>query len=191
MVIRPVDPDSAVRLADLMVRVGHGDRSAFAAIYDATSALTYGTALKVLKDRELAAEVTQEVMIEVWQKSASFSAARGQVKNWVGTLAHRRAVDRVRSVQAQRERDLRVEQQNYTKPYDDVAQSVVDSDDRRRLVSCMEHLTARQRDVIQRAYYGGRTYRQVAAELDESLPTVKSRIRDGLAGLSKCLGVRS
>lgn len=191
MVTRSVDEDDAVRLAVLMTAVSRGDRLAFAELYDKTSPLVYGTSLRVLRDPELAAEATQEVMIEVWQKAASFSPDRGRVTAWVATLAHRRAVDRVRAIRAQRDRDIRVEQQNYTAPYDEVAQTVVDRDDRRRLNRCLGRLTARQRDAIEKAYYGGRTYKEVAADLGESLSTVKSRIRDGLIGLSRCLGVEA
>lgn len=181
--------DRARRLADLVARVATGDEVAFADLYDATAPMVHGTCVRVLRDPDLAAEVTQEVMIEVWTGPHRFDPSRGSVPAWIATMAHRRAIDRVRAVQAQRDRDEVAGVRGYGRPYDDVSETVERSTDRERLVSCLGALTDVQRDAVERAYFGGRTYREVAHDLGAALPTVKSRIRDGLARLRTCLGV--
>ncbi|MCL3861353.1 ECF RNA polymerase sigma factor SigK [Actinotalea sp. K2] len=172
-----------------MTAVAQGDQQAFAQLYDLLSPAVHGTARRVLRDPDHAAEVTQEVMLEVWRTAARFDRDRGSVRTWAVTLAHRRAVDRVRSVQAQRDRDQRNLDGEHHAPFDVVAEEVEDTMEHRRVRQCLASLTATQRDAVVLAYYGGRTYREVSEELAAPLPTVKSRIRDGLLRLRDCLGV--
>jgi RNA polymerase sigma-70 factor (ECF subfamily) len=169
--------------------VAQGDQEAFAELYDALSATVHGTALRVLRDPDHAAEVTQEVMVEVWRTAPQFDARRGTARAWVTTMAHRRAVDRVRAVQAQRDRDQRVLDTDFTRPFDEVAEQVEQSLEAERVRHCLDGLTDTQRESVTLAYYDGRSYREVAEHLDAPLPTVKSRIRDGLTRLRDCLGV--
>ncbi|MBX9244758.1 ECF RNA polymerase sigma factor SigK [Actinotalea ferrariae] len=172
-----------------MPAVARGDQQAFAALYDVVSGAVHGVARAVLRDPDHAAEVTQEVMLEVWRTAARYDRAQGSVRTWVLTLAHRRAVDRVRAVQAQRDRDQRVLDGEHGRPFDVVSEEVEDAMERTRVRGCLGTLTETQRDAVVLAYYGGRTYREVAEELGAALPTVKSRIRDGLLRLRDCLGV--
>lgn len=172
-----------------MAAVADGDQAAFAALYDLLSAPVHGTARAVLRDPDHAAEVTQEVMLEVWRTAPRFDPAQGSVRTWVLTLTHRRAVDRVRAVQAQRDRDQRVLDGAHHRPFDVVSEEVEDTMERRRVRQCLDSLTETQRDAVVLAYYSGRTYREVAEDLAAPLPTVKSRIRDGLLRLRDCLGV--
>lgn len=179
-------PDS---LAGVVRDVATGDEQAFAELYDRLAPAVQGTARGVLRDPDLAAEVLQEVMLEVWRTAARFDPSLGSVRTWVVTLAHRRAVDRVRAVQAQRDRDQRSLDRDHRSPFDAVVEEVEDSMERRAVRDCLGSLTGTQREAVELAYYGGRTYREVAAELAAPLPTVKSRIRDGLLRLRDCLGV--
>ncbi|MGO1509611.1 MAG: ECF RNA polymerase sigma factor SigK [Actinomycetaceae bacterium] len=181
--------ERAQRLAQLMARVRTGDQEAFAEVYDAAAPMVHGTALRVLRDPDLAAEVAQEVMIEVWTRAARFDPDRGSVLSWVATTAHRRAVDRVRAVQSQRDRDALAGARSFGRPYDEAAEAAESSNERDRLTTCLDRLSDLQRDAVERAYFGGRTYREVASDLDAAVPTVKSRIRDGLIRLRDCLGV--
>nr|WP_227993596.1 ECF RNA polymerase sigma factor SigK [Pseudactinotalea sp. HY160] len=181
----------ASHLAVLMRRVGRGDQQAFAEVYDALSPMVHGTALRVVRDPDLSAEITQEVMIDVWRHAPDFDEDRGSVPAWVATIAHRRAIDRVRAVSSQRARDEFVGVRDQQVPFDAVSQHVEDDDERRRVRRCLDTLTDLQRQAIDRAYYGGRTYRQVAAETGVALPTIKSRMRDGLMALKRCLEVGS
>ncbi|WP_238402447.1 ECF RNA polymerase sigma factor SigK [Cellulomonas sp. H30R-01] len=173
----------------LMAAVATGDQAAFASLYDLLSRAVHGTCLGVLRDPDHAAEVAQEVWVEVWRTAARYEASRGSVRTWVTTLAHRRAVDRVRAVQAQRDRDQRVLDESTERPFDVVADDVEHRLEQSAVRDCLGSLTETQRTAVVLAYYGGRTYREVAAELDAALPTVKSRIRDGLLRLKDCLGV--
>ncbi|MBI9113705.1 ECF RNA polymerase sigma factor SigK [Sanguibacter suaedae] len=186
----PADRDTrSVRLAGLVGRVADGDRQAFEELYDETAAIVHGTAVRVLRDPDLAADLTQDVMVEVWRTAARFDVTRGSVTAWVATMAHRRAVDKVRSVQAQRTRDEVAGIKDYVRPHDDVAETVEHSMERDRVEGCLGSLTDLQREAVMSAYYEGLTYREVAQDRGVALPTVKSRIRDGLNRLRECLGV--
>ena len=79
-------------------------------------------------------------------------------------MAHRRSVDRVRSVQAQRNRDELAAVRDYGRPYDDVFKAVEENIERARVVQCLSTLTDLQREAVVSAYYGGRTYREVAQD---------------------------
>lgn len=188
-VTTPARESAADSAQDLMAAVAAGDQTAFASLYDLLSRAVHGTCLGVLRDPDHAAEVAQEVWVEVWRTAARYEVARGSVRTWVTTLAHRRAVDRVRAVQAQRDRDQRVLDESTERPFDVVADDVEQRLEQSAVRDCLGSLTETQRTAVVLAYYGGRTYREVATELDAALPTVKSRIRDGLLRLKDCLGV--
>jgi RNA polymerase sigma-70 factor (ECF subfamily) len=177
----PPDPDELLR------RAGRGDESAFAALYDATSARVFGLALRVVRDPGMAEEVTQEAMVEVWRTAARFDPARGSAVNWLLTITHRRAVDRVRSEQAGAERERRVATDEV--PYDSVVEQVTDKLAAQQVRRCLGRLTELQREAVTLAYYGGHTYREVADLLAAPLPTIKTRMRDALIRLRDCLGV--
>lgn len=174
---------------ELLERAAAGDQQAFAQVYDALSSGVFGTCLAVLRDRDHAAEVTQEVMLELWRTAPRFDRLRGSARTWALTLAHRRAVDRVRSVQAERARDQRVMDTHLERPFDVVAEEVEGTMDRARVRQCLGGLTPTQHEAVVLAYYGGRTYREVADHLATPVATVKTRIRDGLIRLRDCLGV--
>jgi RNA polymerase sigma-70 factor (ECF subfamily) len=179
-------------LAAALVACASGDRGAFERVYDGLAPAAFGAAVGVLRDRDHAAEVTQEVMVEVWQTAARFDASQGSARTWVVTLAHRRAVDRVRSEQSRRLRDQRdVDRSAVGAERDVVAEHVEQLFEAAAVRACLGTLTDTQRDAVVRAYYGGRTYREVADDLGAALPTVKSRIRDGLTRLRNCLGASS
>lgn len=180
----------AARLSGLMHRVGAGEAEAFDELYDAVAPLVYGTTIKVLRDPDHASEVTQEVLVEIWKSASRFDPVGGSVTAWVATIAHRRAVDRVRSVQSQRERDERASTQDYTPPQDSVAEEAERNLERRQVLDCLGTLSELQRTAVYSAYYDGFTYREVAERAGAALPTVKSRIRDGLKRLRQCLEVQ-
>ena len=106
---RPADIDAGLDdpCGALLRRAGRGDQSAFAELYDALSPLVYGVVLKVVRDPSQTEEVAQEVFVELWRLAARFDGTKGSAKSWAATLAHRRAIDRVRSEQAARVRQDR------------------------------------------------------------------------------------
>ena len=174
-------------LADLLERTAARDRAAFAALYDATSARVYGLILRVIRDPGYAEETLQEVYLQVWQNAHNYRPDMGSVVSWMLTIGHRRAVDRVRSEEASSRRGTEYSVSNSVTPSDEVVESVVTREDRREVIKCLGTLTATQRESIELSYYGGLSYPQVAERLNAGLPTVKSRIRDGLRRLRTCL----
>lgn len=174
-------------LDTLLTHVAKGDQAAFEALYDQLGAPVYGLIRKVLRNPSQAEEVAQEVLLEVWRTASRFDPARGSAATWVLTIAHRRAIDRVRAEQAAAAREQRTAQAPAA--IDEVAETVEASMDAERLRRCLAGLTERQRESITLAYYGGYSYAQVAALLDTALGTIKTRIRDGLTRLRACLGV--
>jgi RNA polymerase sigma-70 factor, ECF subfamily len=174
-------------LDGLLDRVARGDQDAFEAVYDQLAGPVYGLIRKVVRDPAQSEEVTQEVLLEVWRTASRFDAARGSASTWVMTIAHRRAIDRVRSATAAAEREHKTAQPLVLT--DEVAETVAANMDAERVRRCLGGLTGLQRESITLAYYGGYTYPQVAALLHTALGTVKTRIRDGLIRLRDCMGV--
>jgi RNA polymerase sigma-70 factor (ECF subfamily) len=181
----------AAHLVELMARSSRGHEAAFAELYDLTSARIYGTVLRVLRSTDHAAEVTQEVFVEVWRQSARYAPDKGSVVGWMTTMAHRRAVDRVRSVTSEVARDERYAVTGIDRDVDHVWEGVEQRLDVERVRRGMASLTAIQREALTLAYFGGYTQTQVASLLKLPLGTVKTRIRDGLIGLRDALGVEA
>jgi len=177
----------ADELGTLLTRVARGDQDAYAAVYDRTAGQVLGLVLTVVRDPAQSEEVMQEVLLDVWRSASRFDAELGSAAAWVMTLAHRRAVDRVRSEQKAAEREMRVASSAVA--YDEVAEAVEARLDRERVRRCLGSLTELQRESVTLAYYGGYTYREVAELLGVAIGTVKTRMRDGLIRLRDCLGV--
>ena len=190
--IRPA-PETAERddadLDGLLTLAGRGDQAAFEAVYDRVAAPVFGLIRRVLRDSAQSEEVAQETLLEVWRTSARFDPVRGSAVTWVMTIAHRRAVDRVRSERAAAQREARAASAAAAVPVDEVAEAVESSLEAERVSRCLDGLTALQRESITLAYYAGYSYPQVASALGVALGTVKTRIRDGLKRLRDCLGV--
>ncbi|KRC53261.1 MULTISPECIES: ECF RNA polymerase sigma factor SigK [unclassified Nocardioides] len=176
-------------LGALLKRSARGDEAAFAELYDATAARAHGLVLRVVRDRAQAEEVTQEVFLEVWRQSGRYDADRGSALAWLMTIAHRKAVDRVRSAEAATRRDVTYEETNRSVAHDETAEAAHASLEARRVRAALAHLTDVQREAIELAYFGGYTHTEVAALLDLPVGTAKTRIRDGLIRLRDSIGV--
>lgn len=170
-------------MAELIAECALGDRKAFAELYDRTSSRVFGLVLRVLRDKGFAEETTQEVYLQVWRNAGRFDPEKGPVLSWLTMLAHARAVDRVRAERSHSDREGVYNSLQLIPSFDDVTEEVERRLEHRYVVECLDNLTATQRESILLAYYDGRSYREVAAYLGVSLPTIKSRIRDGLARL--------
>jgi RNA polymerase sigma-70 factor (ECF subfamily) len=173
----------------LLARVADGDQQAFAELYDTTSSRIYGMVLRTVRNPAYSEETTQEVYLQIWRTAAGFDASRGSALAWMMTLAHRRAIDRVRSEQAGIDRDALYAAGSNTRPHDEVVESVTRRLESEDVFRCLDSLSDKQREAIGMAYYQGFTYSEVASRIGVALPTVKSRIRDALIRLQTCLGV--
>jgi len=176
-------------LGALLRRVARGDEQAFEALYDAVCGPVYGVVLRVLRDPAQSEEVTQEVLVEVWKQAPRYDAARGSARGWVLTVAHRRAVDRVRSAQASTDREDRVAARDTDRAFDVVSEEVEHRLEAEQVRRSLDVLTDLQRESVELAYYGGYTHRQVSEILGIPLGTVKTRLRDGLIRLRDEMGV--
>lgn len=152
--------------------------SALAELYDQFGPFVYGLALRVTRDSLAAEDVAQDVFLSMWERPAAFDPTRGSMRAWLGTLAHRRAVDWVRREVGRRQRDLRQAQAPPRSP--DVDEMVIALTVAERVRAALEELPEAQRAAVHLAYFGGQTYRQVARTLGIPEGTAKSRLRAGL-----------
>lgn len=194
MVIDGIDvPDDGAepvdRVGDLLQRVASGDQAAFARVYDLMSPRVFGLILRVLVDRSQSEEVLQEVFLEVWQSASRFAPNRGQGRSWILTIAHRRAVDRVRASQASSDRDVRAGLRDLDVAHDAVAEQVELRIEGQRVTSALTALPEAQREALTLAYFGGYSQSEIAALVGAPLGTIKTRMRDGLSRLRAEMGV--
>jgi RNA polymerase sigma-70 factor (ECF subfamily) len=176
---------------ELLSRIASGDQGAFAQFYDRLAPRVLGLIVRLLRDHAQSEEVTQEVFLEVWQTATRYDANRGGAVTWLLTMAHRRAVDRIRSAQSSRDRDTREGIRDFRVEFDSVAEAVEIRVEHERVQQAMSRLTELQRQAVALAYYGGYSHSEVAALLSVPIGTVKTRLRDGMIRLRDELGVAS
>ena len=200
--LRAVDPDephvsraapdlnSAQRLESLLLAAGRGSAAAYEAVYVALLPVVYRLALRVVRDENLAEDVAQEALVEAWRKAASFDPSKGSAKAWVLTIAHRRAVDKVRAEQRQRDQ-IEAESRTVPTEVEGPADAVIEVDftewQRGRIKAGLAALSEKQREVIELAYYRGRKHTEISEDLGVPLGTAKTRIRDALIKLREVL----
>ena len=180
-------PALAHHLLQLMRNVQAGDQDAFGQLYDLTSGRVTAVVVRTLHDPDHSAEVVQDVYLYAWQHAHSFDTSRGAVIGWLITLAHHRAVDRVRHVVRSVARDHRsAVEQDHTVP--DVAELGLANVDAARLHQALEGLSAKQRQALLLTYVDGWTFAQASERLSVPIGTLKTRARDGLAALRLAYG---
>jgi RNA polymerase sigma-70 factor (ECF subfamily) len=185
----PPVPETSRDPASLLALVAQGDRIAFAELYDTTAPRVLGLIRRILIDHAQSEEVAQEVFLEIWQSAGRFEPNRGSATTWILTMAHRRAIDRIRSSQAGRDRDLRVGVRDFSPEVDDVSEQAEIRLENERVRRAMARLTELQRQAITLAYYEGLTHTEIAQRLGIPLGTVKTRLRDGMIRLRDEMGV--
>ncbi|SEN80876.1 ECF RNA polymerase sigma factor SigK [Actinacidiphila rubida] len=178
-------------LESLPARVSRGDREAFEALRTAVAGSVPGLARRVVRDRAQSEEVAREVLIDVWRCAARFDPRQGGALAWIMTLTHRRAVDRVRSVQAAADREVRAGSRDHAPAFDEVSERVEQRLEREQVRRCLQQLTGLPRESVTLAHYRGSTCQQTAEVLGAAPGTVRTRLRDGLIRLRDCLGVSS
>jgi len=175
----------------LLAKCAGGDQAAFAELYDQTAPRVFGLVKRLLRDHAQSEEVTQEIFLEVWQSATRYEPGRGSAVSWMLTMAHRRAVDRVRASQSSRDRDTQVGIRDFAPGFDSVAENVEIRLESERVEKAMERLAELQRQAVSLAYFRGLTHSEVASLLKVPVGTVKTRLRDGMIRLRDVLGVAS
>ncbi len=170
----------------LIERLAGGDETALVDLYDRYAGFVHGLAVRTLGTGQAAEDVTQEVFVFLWEHPERIETGRGTLRGFLGTLAHRRAVDAVRRDEARRRREARVAREEGDVP--DVADAVLRSDTTGQVRTALDVLPAAQRRALELAYFHGYTYRQVAVALDIPVGTAKSRLRLALARIAEHLG---
>jgi len=176
---------------DLLERVAAGGQAAFSELYDQFAPRVFGLVKRLLRDHSQSEEVTQEVFLEIWQTATRFDAEKGAAVSWILTMAHRRSVDRVRSSQSSRDRDVRIGIRDHHPDYDHVSETIEIRLEHERVEKAMCRLTELQRQAVSLAYYGGYSHSEVATMLSLPIGTVKTRLRDGMIRLRDEMGVAS
>lgn len=172
-------------LDDLLVAAGEGSDAAFAKVYDQLAPAVFGVSWRVVRNRALAEETTQDVFLSVWRSSPRFDPGRGSARAWVMTLAHRRAVDVVRSHEASSRREIKAAHRE--PPFDVVSEQATTRLEGETVRRLLWTLTDLQREALTLAYFGGYTSQEMSELLDTSRSTVKTRLRDGLIRLRRSM----
>ncbi|KAB0677775.1 sigma-70 family RNA polymerase sigma factor [Aureimonas leprariae] len=175
-------------LVDRLHAVAGGDRAALQDVYRRTSAKLFGTILRILPDREEAEDVLQETYLAVWNKADRFDATRASPVTWLATIARNRAIDRLRAIAPRGRSHGPLEAAAEIEDGAPGALAALEAgDEARRLAGCLETLEERARGAVVAAFYGGRTYEDLANSGGVPLGTMKSLIRRALIRLKGCL----
>ncbi|MET4783009.1 sigma-70 family RNA polymerase sigma factor [Glaciihabitans sp. UYNi722] len=183
--------DDYTQADTLLERVAEGDQAAFAELFDELAPRVLRRIVSVLRDQAMSEEVMQDVFLETWQNAARYDVSKGGAAGWILARAHARAVDRVRSAQAERDRDLKVGMRDYAPELDSIPETVelqIESD---RVNTALEVLSEVQRQAVVLSFYRGYSHSQMAEMLHVPIGTVKSRVHDGLRHLREELDVAS
>jgi len=179
---------AAADLDTLIAAVARGEHGAFDSVFRQLSGPVWALALAVVRDPAQAEEVAQEVFTEMWQLASRYDRAKGSAVTWALMITRRRAIDRIRSVSADVSRQLRAVIPPM--PWDQVGEAAEEISDREQLRCCLGQLSGPQHQAITLAFYGGRTYADVAIAQGVAEGTAKSRIRDALIKLRECMQAR-
>ena len=172
----------------ISARLIAGDAGALSEVYAQFGAYVYGLARRVIRDVDRAEDVAQEVFCQLWERPERFRPERGSMRAFLGVLTHRRAVDHVRRSESSRRRDADYESSVALPP--DITEAVHAGLDAERVREAVRALPEEQRTPVLLAYFGGRTFREVAEILQIPEGTAKSRIRVALNKLARALDTR-
>jgi RNA polymerase sigma-70 factor (ECF subfamily) len=178
-------PSDFAHLSDeaLVALVARGDDEALGELYDRHAPLVFGLARRVLRDPALAEDAVQETFLAVWRSASAFSAERASGRAWILMLAHRRAIDLVRSAERRRADHLPEEWDRADPQAPEPADAASLREQRERVTRALSQLPDQQREALELAYFGGYTQSELAARLGEPLGTIKSRMHSGLTRL--------
>jgi RNA polymerase sigma-70 factor, ECF subfamily len=174
-------------LVKLMERVAQRDRDAFASLYEATSAKLFGIVLRILRRRDLADEVLQEVYIKVWQQAAAFDARRSSAMTWMAAIARNAALDVARR-RTPIPFDDAPEVLDIEDPGQSALQGVMQREEATRLHRCIEGLDPMRQEIVRLAYLHGLSREELSARYRHPVATIKTWLHRSLKQLKDCLG---
>lgn len=167
---------------ELIEQVTRGDKSAFKEIYSRFSQVTYNLALRMLRDKEDAEEVVQEIFLQIWNKAHSYNPERGAVSTWVLNIARSRSIDKLRAV-GYRNKNIEIDEEKVNSKVD-LSRNIEDRDESKNVIKqALETLPEKQRIAIELVYFEGVTHIEAAEKLKEPVGTIKTRIRLGIMKL--------
>lgn len=172
-------------IEDLIGRVALGDRKAFSALYDATSAKLFGTVMRVLNDRAGAEDVVQDAYMKIWRHADRYSANGMSPMTWMITIARNTAIDRIRRTRATVDLDGVAE--HLTAPGPSPEQSAVAAGEARRIAACLDELEQDRGLAVRGAYLEGRSYVDLAETFGVPLNTMRTWLRRSLQSLQECM----
>lgn len=179
-------PATAHSDEELLERIRERDVDALEALYDRYSKAAFALAYRILGNREVAEEVTQDAFMSVWRQAATYKPGMGKVRPWLLSIAHHRAIDRTRRV-ADRNVGVSLDEAWMKPSGDDVFGEVYQGLQRQQIQRALGELPAQQRTAISLAYFNGNTFVEIAEMMDVPVGTVKSRVRLGLEKLKNLL----
>ncbi len=170
----------------LLARVASKDAAAFEQVYDATSAKLYGIIIRILRRRDLADEVLQEVYVKIWERAADFDPARSSPITWMATIARNRALDEIRRrvpVSIEEAPEALNVASNDAPPL----QALELSQDVKRLNACLDKLEPQRKQLVIEAYLQGATREELSQRFGHPVATIKTWLHRSLAQLKACL----
>lgn len=168
----------------LLGKVAAGDRRAFEALYQATSAQLYAVSMKILIRKELAEDAVQEAFIRIWHNASEYKQGRGTVLTWMISIVRYRALDLLRYHKVRKEDEL-----DEASFFNEGEISGLSETDKKQLDFCLDELESNQKQAIHLAYFCGLTHQEVTQHTGSPLGSTKSLIRRGIQLLKRCLGI--
>lgn len=178
--------DGAKALVELIQRVARGDREAFRALYDATSAKLFGTILRILGDRDMSRDILQEVYVKIWQNAAAFDPTKASPITWMATIARNRAIDEARRLSPLRA-SMTTDDIDVAGEESDPLAAREHSEDMRQVLGCLDGLEETRRRMVLLAYCHGLSRETLAEKFGHPVATVKTWLRRSLLQLRECL----
>lgn len=178
--------EAAETLEDLLAATAGGDRRAFRALYDRTSAKLFGICLRICRDRMLAEDALQELYVDLWRRAGQFDPGRGQARFWLAAMARNRAIDRLRRAGGPGGKGF-VDDEAALETAPDGRMVEDGGTEFMALLTCLGRLDQETQDMVLLAYYEGWQRDELAARFDRPVNTVKTQLRRALAALRDCL----
>ncbi len=167
---------------ELISQVKNGDKTAFKEIYSRFSQVTYNLALRMLRDKEDAEEVVQEIFLQVWNKAYTYDPDRGAVSTWVLNIARSRSIDKLRTL-GYKAKNIEIDEEKVNSN-EDLSRTIEDREESRNVIrQALDSLPEDQRKAIELVYFEGFTHVETAEKLDTPVGTIKTRIRLGVMKL--------